>query len=215
MAEGEDRFAGFDAHVTDEAALADIVGIPPPRVRNKVIDHLDGICRDFIAASPFCVVATANPDGFLDLSPKGDPAGFAHVIDEKRLALPDRPGNRRVDSFHNLLADPRIGLMFMIPGKGEVLRVRGEARIVADLSLREQMAVGGKVPALAAVVYVDAAFFHCPKAIIRSHLWEPEAWGDASAVVDINRAMIVHTHSDITPEENYAEAEKLGLTALY
>lgn len=209
------RFNGFESVIDSDAALAGIVGTPPPRVRDKVIDHLDDLCREFIASAPFCVVATASPQGHLDLSPKGDPAGFALVLDDKHLALPDRPGNRRVDSFHNLLRDPRIGLMFMIPGKGEFLRVRGEARIVADRALCARMAVADKVPALATVVYVEAAFFHCPKAIIRSHLWEPEAWGDASAVADINRAMIVHTRSDITPEENFAEAERQGLTALY
>lgn len=209
------RFSDFEGIVGSAAELEAIVGTPPPRVRDKVIDHLDALCRDFIAAAPFCVVATANPAGFLDLSPKGDPAGFALVLNEKRLALPDRPGNRRVDSFHNLLADPRIGLMFMIPGKGEFLRVRGEARLVTDRALCGRMAVAGKVPALAAVVHVEAAFFHCPKAIMRSHLWEPAAWGEARGVADINEAMIAHTKSDITPEENFAEAERLGLTALY
>lgn len=214
MAE-EVPFAGFEAIVRSHEDLAGIVGTPPQKVLDKVIHRLDDLCRDFIARAPFCVVATAHPDGHLDLSPKGDPAGFATVLGDTLLALPDRPGNRRLDTFHNVLADPRVGLMFLIPGKGETLRVRGEARIVRDRALCERMAVEGKVPTLALVVHVKDVFFHCPKAMIRSHLWEPAEWGDSSAVADIGTAMIAHTHSKLTPEELFAEAEREGMTALY
>ncbi|MEM0906504.1 MAG: MSMEG_1061 family FMN-dependent PPOX-type flavoprotein [Pseudomonadota bacterium] len=215
MLEPDPRFDGYQDHVTTDDELVSIIGPTPKKVVDKVVDRLDDICRDFIAQSSFCVVATANPAGYVDVSPKGDPPGFVKVLNDRLLAIPDRPGNRRVDSFHNLLADPRVGLMFVIPGKSEVLRVRGKARIVRDQTLREAMAVNGKVPALALLVAVDAAFIHCPKCMIRGSVWQPDAWPDSAQIADINHAMIAHAKLDVTPEENFAEAEREGLTTLY
>lgn len=215
MEPSDHRFAGFSDFVTSESELVDILGTPPPRVVDKVQTHLDDICLDYIARSPFCIIATANPDGHLDLSPKGDPAGFVKVLDDTHLAIPDRPGNRRADTFRNLLADPRIGLMFIIPGKGEVLRVRGKARIVRDPALREAMSVNGKVPALATVVAVEEAFVHCPKCMIRSAMWKPEAWPDLEGSADIGLAMSVHSKLPGTLDEQFAQAERDGLTKLY
>jgi len=215
MTTHDDRFAGFADPVTTEAALVDILGTPPPRVTNKVQTRLDDICRDYIARAPFCIIATANADGHIDVSPKGDPVGFVRVLDDTTLAIPDRPGNRRGDTFHNLLSNPRIGLMFIIPGKGEVLRVRGEARIVRDTALRETMAVNGKAPALAIVVAVDEAFVHCPKCMIRSGMWKPEAWPDLTGAADIGLAMSRHSNLPGTLEEQFAQAERDGLTKLY
>lgn len=215
MTSDEGRFAGIGGVITSEAELREIVAAPTAAVLAKVTDQLDEICRDFIARSPFLLVATAHPDGAIDVSPKGDPAGFVRVLDERRLAIPDRPGNRRTDTFHNLLADPRVGLLFIVPGKSETLRVSGEARIVRDESLRASMAVDGKVPELAVVVYVERVFMHCPKCMIRGRLWQPESWPDSAGLPDIGEAMIAHAHLDTTPEELLAEAEREGLTTLY
>lgn len=211
----DSRFAGFSEFVSTEEALRTILGTPPPRVTNKVQTRLDAICLDYIARSPFCIIATANADGHIDVSPKGDPVGFAKVLSDTMLALPDRPGNRRADTFSNLLTNPRIGLMFIIPGKGEVLRVRGTARIVRDSALRETMAVNGKVPALAIVVAVEEAFVHCPKCMVRSGMWKPDMWPDLTGAADIGLAMSVHSKLPGTLEEQFAQAERDGLTKLY
>lgn len=209
-------FSEFEGIVDSAEQLEAIVGLPPAKVTDKVLDHLDELCLDYIAQSPFCLIATTDGQGRIDISPKGDPAGFVRVLDSKRLAIPDRPGNRRADTFHNLVADPHIGLLFLIPGKGETLRVLGEARIVTDIVLRESMAIDGKVPALAVVVQVNEVFVHCPKCMIRSHLWEPENWRDASHIPDIGGFTMVHAKiTDKTPEELFLEAQSEGLTELY
>ena len=209
------RFAGFEDIVTDISDVTGVLGEVKEFVKNKVIDHLDEVCQRFIETSPFMVMATTGAGDYIDLSPKGDPAGFVRILDEKRLAIPDRPGNRRADTFHNLLKNPQLGLIFMIPGKLETLRVSGEARIVRDQKLRESMAVDAKVPDLAVVLYVERAFIHCPKCMVRSGLWTPEKWPDASAIPDIGQAMIQHARLDMTVEELGAYANREGLTKLY
>lgn len=215
MAGHGDRFAGFDDIVTSEAELLQAIPAPLPQVIAKVTDHLDTVCRDFIARSPFCILASSSPDGPLDLSPKGDPPGFVQVLDDHRLAIPDRPGNRRADTFRNLLRDPRLGILFLIPGKTETLRISGEARIVRDAELRRSMAVAGKVPALALVVHVDRAFIHCPKCMIRSALWQPEAWPQSADLPDIGAAMIRQGGLAMTEAELFDLVEGEGMTALY
>lgn len=210
-----ERFEGLTDMVTTPEALEEIVGAPPQAVLDKVLDRLDDICRDFIANAPFCLIGSRGKDGPLDISPKGDPAGFVTVLDDKHIAIPDRPGNRRVDTFHNVLSDPHVGLLFLIPGKGETLRISGEARIVRDLAVRERMSVNDRVPELAMVIYVERAFMHCPKCVIRSKLWQPEAWPDSDGVADINHAMIRQAKIDATPEELYAFAEREGFLRLY
>lgn len=210
-----DPFAQFTDIVADEATLTRIVGTAPKRIADKVIDHIDEMCAATIAASPFCLIASGVPGEHLDISPKGDPAGFVKVLDEKHLAIPDRPGNRRVDTFHNLLKSPKVALIFLVPGNGSTLRVGGEARIVADLALRETMAVDGKVPALALVIHVETAMMHCPKCAIRSGIWDPATWPGADAVPDISEAMIRHAKLDTTVEEHMAYVEKEGLLRIY
>ncbi|MEM7139178.1 MAG: MSMEG_1061 family FMN-dependent PPOX-type flavoprotein [Myxococcota bacterium] len=209
------RFAGFQDIIEDFDQVRAIIRKPIPAIEHKILDHLDPICRDFIAASPFVVLASRSPDGWLDLSPKGDPAGFVRVLDDHRLAIPDRPGNRRVDTFHNLLTNPELGLIFLVPGKGETLRVSGEARLVRDEALRQSMAVKGRVPEFAIVVYVERAFMHCPKCVMRSGLWKPERWGDASSVADIGTAMIAHAEIDQTPEQWFETIKKDGGLDMY
>lgn len=186
----------FKEVIRTREALRNIIKEPNRKVSHKAIDHIDDICRRFIAACPFVVVATRGRDGLVDVSPKGDPAGFVEVLDEKTVAIPDRLGNNRVDSFENLLVDPAVGLMFMIPGNGNTLRVSGRGAIVRDRLLRERLAHRGKVPHLALVVMVEEAFMHCPKAIVRSGLWCPEAWPSLEGVPSLAEAMVMHGRLD-------------------
>ncbi len=137
----------------------------------KEIDHINANYRKLIEASPFVAIATGGPDG-LDCSPKGDPAGFVHVLDDRTLAIPDRPGNNRIDGFRNIVRDPRIALLFLIPGVGETLRVNGRASISIDPDLLQRFAVNGKPPRSVMLIHVETAFFHCAKAIMRSKLWD-------------------------------------------
>jgi PPOX class probable FMN-dependent enzyme len=167
----------FSNVIESEAALRDLMGEPvSPLVVAKTLSALDRHCEAFIARAPFVMLATSDAEGRLDISPKGDAPGFVQVLDQHTLAIPDRPGNQRFDSFRNLLQSPRVGLIFLIPGKRETLRISGSARIVADPALRERMAANGKVPALAIVITVEEAFFHCAKCMVRSQLWQPEHW---------------------------------------
>jgi PPOX class probable FMN-dependent enzyme len=162
--------------ITTVAELEALVGEPLPRVRDKVRTSLHDLDREWIAASPFCLVATAGQDGRCDVSPKGDPAGFVRVIDDTTLALPERKGNRRVDGYRNILANPHVGLLFVIPGRGDTLRVNGRARLVRDEPWFDEMVVKGHRPVLALVVEVEEVFSHCAKAFMRSQLWHQETW---------------------------------------
>lgn len=137
----------------------------------KEIDHLNAHYRALIDVSPFVVIATSGPEG-LDCSPKGDPAGFVRVLDDKTLAIPDRPGNNRIDGFRNIVRDPRIALLFLIPGVGETLRINGRASISVDPELMAGFAMNGKLPRCVLLVHVESAYFHCSKAIVRSRLWD-------------------------------------------
>lgn len=137
----------------------------------KEIDHLNAHYRALINVAPFVVIATSGPEG-LDCSPKGDPAGFVRVLDDKTLAIPDRPGNNRIDGFRNIVRDPRIALLFLIPGVGETLRVNGRASISVDPELMASFAMNGKLPRCVLIVHVESAYFHCSKAIVRSKLWD-------------------------------------------
>ena len=146
----------------------------------KLADHLNALTRQFIERSPFVCVATARPDGGLDVSPRGDPPGFVRILDERRLLMPDRPGNRIADTLTNLLADPRIALLFLIPGVGDSFRVNGRAAIVDDAELLEPSAVDGKLPKLGILVSIEQCYTQCSKALIRSDLWNPERHIDRS-----------------------------------
>ena len=156
--------------VTDEAALRAHYGEPHKDIWLKQIDHIDAGARALIAASPFMVMATSSPAG-LDCSPKGDEPGFVQVLDEKTLLIPDRPGNRRVDGLRNILKDPRVGLIFFIPGVGETFRVNGHAAVSLDDGLRERCAKGGKPATAVIVLRVEEAFIHCSRAVAVAGLW--------------------------------------------
>jgi hypothetical protein len=168
--------------IVGEQELREVVGEPTPLVSGKVADRLNHLTRQFIEQSPFVCVATAHPDGGLDVSPRGDPAGFVRILDEKTLLIPDRPGNRIADTLTNLLADSRIALLFLVPGVGDSFRVNGRATIVDDAELLADSAVDGKPPKLGIVVTVDEAYTQCSKALIRSDLWNPEKHVDRDAL---------------------------------
>lgn len=168
--------------ITDEAQLREIIGEPTALVVTKISDRLNDLTRQFIERSPFVCVGTASPDGGLDVSPRGDPAGFVRILDERTLLMPDRPGNRIADTLTNLLADPRIALLFLIPGVGDTFRVNGTAEIIDDPDLLADSEVGGNVPRLGLLVSIEEAYTQCPKAIIRSELWNPEHHIDRSAL---------------------------------
>ena len=167
----------------------------------KVLNHIDRNCRIWIERSPFIVMSTHDTEVNVDASPKGDPAGFVKVIDEKTLAIPDRPGNHRFDSFQNILQTGRIGLVFMVPNRNEVVRVNGSAQLVRDKKLRESMAINGRVPEFAIVVGVEEAFYHCGKAIIRSNLWKPQEAAPTEGLPTYAEALHDQITSDLSFEE--------------
>jgi PPOX class probable FMN-dependent enzyme len=160
--------------ITDEAQLRELIGVPTDTVVAKLADRLNHLTRQFIERSPFVCVATASPDGGLDVSPRGDPAGFVRILDERTLLMPDRPGNRIADTLTNLLADSRIALLFLIPGVGETFRVNGRAVIIDDPELLADSEVAGKVPRLGLLISIEEAYTQCPKALTRSELWNPQ-----------------------------------------
>lgn len=176
----EGRWDDGATPVTTLDDLVAIIGQPSPAVIDKVQTELTDDDRDFLSRASLCFVATVGPDG-LDVSPKGDPGGVALVLDERTIAVPDRPGNRRVDGFRNLLTDPRVGLIFLVPGLGYTLRVNGRARLVSDAPFFDRMVVKGHRPRLAMVIDVDEAFNHCPKAFMRSGAWDPSTWRSEGA----------------------------------
>lgn len=165
---------GIPVSTADE--LEAIIGTPEPRVTDKSRDRLHDVDREWLAAASLAFVATADEHGRLDVSPKGDPAGFALVLDDTTIAIPERPGNRRADGFRNILRNPHVGLIFVVPGRGDTLRVNGRATIVRDAPFLDGMVVKRHRPALALVVDIDEVFFHCSKAFLRSQAWKPETW---------------------------------------
>jgi PPOX class probable FMN-dependent enzyme len=158
--------------ITTVEQLESLYGETLPASIMKEIDHINDSYRRMIELAPFVAIATGGPEG-LDCSPKGDAPGFVHILDDKTLAIPDRPGNNRLDSFRNLLRDPRIAILFLIPGVGETLRVNGRATLSVDPQLMQRFAVNGKLPRSVLVVHIDSIYFHCSKAVVRSKLWDP------------------------------------------
>jgi uncharacterized protein len=175
--------------VTTERELRELYGFPGERAVAKEQATLDEHCRSFIARSPFLVMGTAGADGRCDVSPKGDAPGFVRVLDDHHLAIPDRLGNNRLDGMRNVVENDHVGLLFLIPGREDTLRVNGRARIVRDEALLESLAVAGKRPVTALVVEVEQVFLHCARAFKRAGLWQPERWPDASDVASPQRAI--------------------------
>ncbi|MEM0976957.1 MAG: MSMEG_1061 family FMN-dependent PPOX-type flavoprotein [Pseudomonadota bacterium] len=174
------------------ASMKEILGEDLPSQTAKIIDHIDPHCRTWIEKTPFITIATCDANGNMDVSPKGDPAGFVKVLDEKTLAIPDRIGNHRGDSFTNIIENPRIGIMFTIPMRKEVIRVNGAAEVIMDDDILDMMVVNTHRPDLAILVHVEEAFFHCGKSMIRSHMWQPEKWGSIDGLSTYAEALKDH-----------------------
>jgi PPOX class probable FMN-dependent enzyme len=196
--------------ITAVAALEALYGPILPSAQAKVTDHLTPPYRAFIAASPFLILATQGPGG-IDVTPRGDPAGFVTVEDPHTLLLPDRRGNNRLDSLRNILADPRVGLLFLIPGIGETLRVAGRAAILADPALCARFAIQGKPPATVLRVTVEKVYYHCQKSIARSGLWNPEARLPRDAVPSVGTMLAAATEGIDPATQDAAYASRQGL----
>ena len=162
--------------VTSVEALREIVGHPNTYVANKVGARLSAVQRDWLAHSPLCFVATTDAQGRVDVSPKGDPPGFVRVIDDTTIAIPERPGNKRGDGFHNIIDNPHVGLIYLIPGRTDTLRINGRATIMADAPYFDEMVLKGHRPQFALQVEIEQIFYHCAKAFLRSELWKPDTW---------------------------------------
>jgi uncharacterized protein len=165
------------AEILTAAELRELLGEPSVRSATKERVRLHEKDREWLAASPFCVLATSDSHGNCDASPKGDPAGqLIHVLDDTTIAVPERPGNKRADGYLNVLSNPHAGIISLIPGRAETLRINGRARVLRDAPFFDQLAVRGSRPILALLVEIEQIFFHCPKAFLRSGLWQPETW---------------------------------------
>ncbi|MCF3138311.1 MULTISPECIES: MSMEG_1061 family FMN-dependent PPOX-type flavoprotein [unclassified Paenarthrobacter] len=188
--------------ISSAEELEELIGRPLDRVRKKVRRQLSAFDRQWLAASPFCVISTTDAQGRVDASPKGDPAGFIHVLDDNTIAIPERPGNKLAFGFHNILENPNVGILSVVPGRTDTLRINGTARIVSDADFFEHMVVKGHRPRAAVVVTVEEVFTHCGKAFMRSGLWQPETWesGDLPSI-----AVLAKTYTQ--PEAPLEELE--------
>jgi len=194
--------------------LRESYGSPGERALKKQLSRLDKHCRDFIARSPFLVIASADPSGRCDASPKGDAPGFVQVIDDTTLLIPDRLGNNRIDTLANLVARPGIGLIFFVPGINETLRVNGKSLITTDPALLEPLAVNGKVPRSAILVTAEEIYFHCGKALIRSDLWNPDKQVRRSDFPSLGR-ILADQIGGISVEESERYSAESYKTRLY
>jgi hypothetical protein len=205
----------FSEVVSTEAEIRGVMGTPSERALRKQIASLDEHARAYIASSPFVLIASCDAQGGVDVSPKGDPPGFVQVLDERTLAIPDRLGNRRADTFRNVLQTGNLGLLFLVPGREETLRVNGRAQIVRDAWVREPMAMNGKLPDFAIVVSVAEVFFHCAKCVIRSKLWDSRAWPPSAGLPSLARALVDQARLEQSVEEVQALLEKDAKERLY
>ncbi len=193
--------------VTTVDELRAIVGHPNEYVAKKVKDRLSAIQQDWLAHSPLGFVATTDAEGRVDVSPKGDPPGFVHIIDDTTIAIPERPGNKRVDGYLNVLQRPHVGTVFLIPGRGDTLRINGTARIVSDADYFDTMVVKGNRPILALEIDIEEVFFHCAKAFLRSDAWKPDTWNPTAvpSVAQIAKAMTRIDESEEELDKYYSE----------
>ena len=208
----------FQKIVTSEEELRRTLGYPSERAVGKQRASLDTHCRAFIARSPFLVLGTSNAAGQCDVSPKGDPPGFVHVIDDTHLIIPDRPGNRRLDGLRNILDNPHVAMIFFVPGRGETLRVNGRAWIVEDEELLEPLAVEGKRPRYGIGVEIEEVFLHCPRASMRACLWSSERQAEPDALPSMARMLwdqLPVKPAGFASAEEYERDQTQRLKALY
>jgi len=179
------------SYIESEGELDQLIPIyrPHPDVPDKQLDFVDGHARAFIATSPLVMLASTDGEGFLDVSPRGDPPGFVQVLDEHRLLIPDRKGNHRLDTLRNVLSTGRLGCLFLVPGREDTLRVNGGARLTADHDLLALCTVQGKVPVAAIVLEVEELYFHCARSLLRGGAWKPETWPDTSGLASLGRVV--------------------------
>ena len=170
------------ATIDNEADLRTLLGEPQPVVLSKIVDRLNHATRRFIELSPFACLATSDADGHCDVSPRGDLPGFVRMLDDRTLLVPDRPGNRIADSLRNIVQNPRVAVLFVLPGSGDSFRVNGRATLITDQALLASSAIDGKPPKLGIVIDIEQCYTQCPKAFIRSHLWEPARFVEQSAI---------------------------------
>ena len=201
--------------IDSHKALREVIGEAAELTQQKVIDRIDEHARTLIAHSPFVLLATSAPDGSCDVSPRGDPAGSVLVLDEKTLVLADRPGNKLIDSFRNIVDNPHAGLLFLVPGMNETLRVNGRAKLVSDAPFFDSLVVQGKRPRLAVVVEVEELYMHCAKAFLRSSLWKPETWPDRSTLPSMGTIMRDQMSLPIAAEELDARLDHRAATEQY
>ena len=187
--------------VTSEAEIRAVLPGERAAQQGKILDHIDPLCQAWIERSPYLVMSTIDAAGRIDTSPKGDPPGFVKTLDPKTLVVPDRPGNHRFDSFKNILETGRIGLMFLVPNRTELIRVTGSAQVVRDAPLREMTAIRGRVPDFVILVRVEEAFYNCGKAAIRSGLWRPEDAATTEGLPTYAEALLAHSKVNVTMEE--------------
>jgi PPOX class probable FMN-dependent enzyme len=199
--------------VADEAALRALHHAPMSRATDKVLPALDRHCRQIVGLSPFCVIATQGPGG-ADVSPRGDPPGFVRILDDRTLLLPDRVGNNRLDGMASLLVNPAIGMLFLVPGMNETLRINGTARITDDARLLAPMAIDSRAPKVGLLIAVEEAFLHCGKALVRSQLWDPAARIERSAVPSYPQMLLDHVRG-LTAEENDRQSRVMAERGLY
>jgi PPOX class probable FMN-dependent enzyme len=215
MQDGSNLRHRFRDVVTSEDQLRVVLGPPTERSVAKVVRVIDDHACRFIAHAPFVFLASVGPDGMLDISPKGDPAGFVKVLDDRTLAIPDRPGNRRLDTFRNILSNPNVGLIFVVPGVTYTLRMAGKAIIIRDRDLRETMAINGKLPEHILIIEVSHVLSHCPKCMVRSGLWQPEKWPDTTDLPSFAEMLVAHGKLADTVEEMQAIIDAGNRDRLY
>lgn len=204
-----------DRHLQTSHDLRGTTPSPSHWVNNKVIDHVDDLSRRFIAASSLVIMSSARPDGILDMTPRGDPPGFVRVLHSRLLAIPDRPGNRRMDTFENVFGNPNVGALFIIPGHRDTLRISGKGAVVQDAVLGQELAVDGRTAELILLVQVERVLCHCPKAFIRGKVWQPDAWPDTSNVPTLAQMLLAHGAMSETLEEVEAGVREDRETRLY
>jgi uncharacterized protein len=198
----------FKELIHSEEKLRTLIGFPSELVERKMITYIDHNCEEYISKSPFLVVSSSDSSGKCDVSPRGDMPGFVKVLNEKYLIIPERPGNKRIDSLRNILENPNVGLLFIIPGLGETLRVNGKACLVRDDELLEQMSVKGRKPLLGIGIEVEECFIHCAKAFKRSGLWKTSSWADKESLPSASK--IIYEHAKLPGSSVESIEERLN-----
>ncbi|NBI27491.1 pyridoxamine 5'-phosphate oxidase family protein [Chengkuizengella marina] len=196
-----DHLEVFKDIVASEEELREMIGYPSERAIKKVISKLDSHCRHYLSLSPFALLSTSDINGICDVSPRGDAPGFIHILDDKHIVLPERQGNKRIDSIKNILSNQHVGLIFLIPGLKETLRINGKACVIKDQEILKHMAVNERVPLIGIGIEIEECFVHCAKSLIRSQLWDQKTWIDKENLPSIPHMMAAHVNkSSMTPK---------------